>query len=411
MRIFGVCLTRGVLMFLEVKMKRGIIIVLDSVGIGAQPDAGLYGDEGSNTLGHICQQLKDHPWFSLANMERLGLGHIDGVDYLDKNQEPVGAFGRLMELSKGKDTTTGHWEIAGIIMDRAFPVYPNGFPPEIMQAFEKAIGRKTLGNYPASGTQIIDDLGPEHMKTGYPIVYTSADSVFQIAAHEEVIPLETLYEMCEKARRILTGEHAVGRVIARPFVGEPGTFKRTSNRRDFSLDPIRKTVLDYAKEQGYEVRAVGKIEDIFNKRGITHAVHTRSNMDGVDRTLDWLREDFSGILFVNLVDFDMLYGHRNNVEGYGRALAEFDGRLPEILNAMHEDDILFITADHGCDPATESTDHSREYTPLLMYGKKVKAGVNLGTLKGFSNIGATLADYLGLDADIAGESFLSRILK
>lgn len=392
-------------------MKRGIIIVLDSVGIGAQPDAGLYGDEGSNTLGHICQQLKDRPWFSLANMERLGLGHIDGVDYLDKNQEPVGAFGRLMELSKGKDTTTGHWEIAGIIMDRAFPVYPNGFPPEIMQAFEKAIGRKTLGNYPASGTQIIDDLGPEHMKTGYPIVYTSADSVFQIAAHEEVIPLETLYEMCEKARRILTGEHAVGRVIARPFVGEPGTFKRTSNRRDFSLDPIRKTVLDYAKEQGYEVRAVGKIEDIFNKRGITHAVHTRSNMDGVDRTLDWLREDFSGILFVNLVDFDMLYGHRNNVEGYGRALAEFDGRLPEILNAMHEDDILFITADHGCDPATESTDHSREYTPLLMYGKKVKTGVNLGTLKGFSNIGATLADYLGLDADIAGESFLSRILK
>lgn len=411
MRIFGVCLTRGVLMFLEVKMKRGIIIVLDSVGIGAQPDAGLYGDEGSNTLGHICQQLKGRPWFSLANMERLGLGHIDGVDYLDKNQEPVGAFGRLMELSKGKDTTTGHWEIAGIIMDRAFPVYPNGFPPEVIQAFEKAIGRKTLGNYPASGTQIIDDLGPEHMKTGYPIVYTSADSVFQIAAHEEVIPLETLYEMCEKARRILTGEHAVGRVIARPFVGEPGTFKRTSNRRDFSLDPIRKTVLDYAKEQGYEVRAVGKIEDIFNKRGITHAVHTRSNMDGVDRTLDWLREDFSGILFVNLVDFDMLYGHRNNVEGYGRALAEFDGRLPEILNAMHEDDILFITADHGCDPATESTDHSREYTPLLMYGKKVKAGVNLGTLKGFSNIGATLADYLGLDADIAGESFLSRILK
>lgn len=392
-------------------MKRGIIIVLDSVGIGAQPDAGLYGDEGSNTLGHICQQLKDRPWFSLANMERLGLGHIDGVDYLDKNQEPVGAFGRLMELSKGKDTTTGHWEIAGIIMDRAFPVYPNGFPPEVIQAFEKAIGRKTLGNYPASGTQIIDDLGPEHMKTGYPIVYTSADSVFQIAAHEEVIPLETLYEMCEKARRILTGEHAVGRVIARPFVGEPGTFKRTSNRRDFSLDPIRKTVLDYAKEQGYEVRAVGKIEDIFNKRGITHAVHTRSNMDGVDRTLDWLREDFSGILFVNLVDFDMLYGHRNNVEGYGRALAEFDGRLPEILNAMHEDDILFITADHGCDPATESTDHSREYTPLLMYGKKVKTGVNLGTLKGFSNIGATLADYLGLDADIAGESFLSRILK
>jgi len=396
---------------LEVKMKRAIIIVLDSVGIGEQPDAGLYGDEGSNTLGHICLQLKDQPWFSLANMERLGLGHIDGVDYLDKTREPIGAFGRLLELSKGKDTTTGHWEIAGIVMDKAFPVYPNGFPPEIIQAFEEAIGRKTLGNYPASGTQIIDELGAEHMKTGYPIVYTSADSVFQIAAHEEVIPLELLYEMCEKARRILTGDHAVGRVIARPFVGAPGTFRRTANRKDFSLDPIRKTVLDYAAEKGYQVRAVGKIEDIFNGRGITHAVHTHSNMDGVDRTLEWLKEDFEGILFTNLVDFDMLYGHRNNVEGYGRALVEFDARLPEIINAMKDDDILFITADHGCDPETESTDHSREYTPVLVYSRKVRAGVNLGTRKGFSNIAATIADYLGLSADIAGESFLGEILK
>ncbi|WP_149677712.1 phosphopentomutase [Thermoclostridium caenicola] len=392
-------------------MKRAIIIVLDSVGIGEQPDAGLYGDEGSNTLGHICLQLKDQPWFSLANMERLGLGHIDGVDYLDKTREPIGAFGRLLELSKGKDTTTGHWEIAGIVMDKAFPVYPNGFPPEIIQAFEEAIGRKTLGNYPASGTQIIDELGEEHMRTGYPIVYTSADSVFQIAAHEEVIPLELLYEMCEKARRILTGDHAVGRVIARPFVGEPGTFRRTANRKDFSLDPIRKTVLDYAAEKGYQVRAVGKIEDIFNGRGITHAVHTHSNMDGVDRTLEWLKEDFEGILFTNLVDFDMLYGHRNNVEGYGRALVEFDARLPEIINAMKDDDILFITADHGCDPETESTDHSREYTPVLVYGRKVRAGVNLGTRKGFSNIAATIADYLGLSTDIAGESFLGEILK
>lgn len=396
---------------LEVKMKRAIIIVLDSVGIGEQPDAGLYGDEGSNTLGHICIQLKGQPWFSLANMERLGLGHIDGVDYLDKTREPIGAFGRLLELSKGKDTTTGHWEIAGIVMDKAFPVYPNGFPPEIIQAFEEAIGRKTLGNYPASGTQIIDELGAEHMKTGYPIVYTSADSVFQIAAHEEVIPLELLYEMSEKARRILTGDHAVGRVIARPFVGAPGTFRRTANRKDFSLDPIRKTVLDYAAEKGYQVRAVGKIEDIFNGRGITHAVHTHSNMDGVDRTLEWLKEDFEGILFTNLVDFDMLYGHRNNVEGYGRALVEFDARLPEIINAMKDDDILFITADHGCDPETESTDHSREYTPVLVYGRKVRAGVNLGTRKGFSNIAATIADYLGLSTDIAGESFLGEILK
>lgn len=395
----------------EVYMKRGIIIVLDSVGIGAQPDAGLYGDEGSNTLGHIHKELKDLPWFSLANLERLGLGHIDGVDYLNKSHPAIGSFARMMELSKGKDTTTGHWEIAGIVLDKPFPVYPDGFPTEIMQSFEEAIGRKTLGNFPASGTQIIADLGAEHMKTGFPIVYTSADSVFQIAAHEEVIPLETLYDMCQKARRILTGEHAVGRVIARPFLGSPGDFRRTENRRDFSLTPIRKTILNYAAEHGYEVRAVGKIEDIFNRSGITHAVHTGGNMDGVERTLAWLKEDFSGILFVNLVDFDMLYGHRNNVEGYGKALTELDGRLPEIINAMKDDDILFITADHGCDPSTESTDHSREYTPLLVYGKKVKAGINLGTRKGFSDIAATIAEYLDVEADIAGESFLSQVLK
>ncbi len=392
-------------------MKRGIIIVLDSVGIGAQPDAGLYGDEGSNTLGHIHKELKDLPWFSLANLERLGLGHIDGVDYLNKSHPAIGSFARMMELSKGKDTTTGHWEIAGIVLDKPFPVYPDGFPTEIMQSFEEAIGRKTLGNFPASGTQIIADLGAEHMKTGFPIVYTSADSVFQIAAHEEVIPLETLYDMCQKARRILTGEHAVGRVIARPFLGSPGDFRRTENRRDFSLTPIRKTILNYAAEHGYEVRAVGKIEDIFNRSGITYAVHTGGNMDGVERTLAWLKEDFSGILFVNLVDFDMLYGHRNNVEGYGKALTELDGRLPEIINAMKDDDILFITADHGCDPSTESTDHSREYTPLLVYGKKVKAGINLGTRKGFSDIAATIAEYLDVEADIAGESFLSQVLK
>lgn len=392
-------------------MKRGIIIVLDSVGIGAQPDAGLYGDEGSNTLGHIHKELKDLPWFSLANLERLGLGYIDGVDYLNKSHPAIGSFARMMELSKGKDTTTGHWEIAGIVLDKPFPVYPDGFPAEIIQSFEEAIGRKTLGNYPASGTQIIAELGAEHMKTGFPIVYTSADSVFQIAAHEEVIPLETLYDMCQKARQILTGEHAVGRVIARPFLGSPGDFRRTENRRDFSLTPIRKTILNYAAEHGYEVRAVGKIEDIFNGSGITHAVHTGGNMDGVDRTIAWLKEDFFGILFVNLVDFDMLYGHRNNVEGYGKALTELDGRLPEIINAMKDDDILFITADHGCDPSTESTDHSREYTPLLVYGKKVKPGINLGTRKGFSDIAATIAEYLNVEADIAGESFLSQILK
>jgi len=396
---------------LEVVMKRAIIVVMDSVGIGAQPDAVLYGDEGSNTLGHIQRELKNEPWFSLANLERLGLGHIDGVDYLDRSRPPTGSYARMMELSKGKDTTTGHWEIAGIILDKPFPLYPDGFPAEIMEAFEKAIGRKTLGNYPASGTQIIADLGAEHMKTGFPIVYTSADSVFQIAAHEEVIPIEMLYDMCEKARRILTGEHGVGRVIARPFVGSPGDFRRTGNRRDFSLSPVRKTVLDYAEEKGYQVRAVGKIEDIFNRRGITHSVHTVSNMDGVDHTIAWIKEDFAGVLFVNLVDFDMLYGHRNNIEGYGRALAELDGRLPEMIDAMKDDDILFITADHGCDPSTESTDHSREYTPLLVYGKRIIPGINLGTRMGFADIAATIADYLDLDADLAGESFLDQVLR
>lgn len=393
-------------------MKRAIILVLDSFGIGAQPDAGLYGDEGSDTLGHIYRQLKDEPWFSLENMEWLGLGYIDGIDYIDRTRPPEGAFARMMELSKGKDTTTGHWEIAGIILDKPFPVYQNGFPEEIIRAFEEATGRKTLGNYPASGTQIIAELGEEHMKTGYPIVYTSADSVFQIAAHEEVIPVEELYDMCVKARRILTGDHAVGRVIARPFVGSPGNFRRTENRRDFSLSPVKDTVLDHAARQGYQVRAVGKIEDIFNGRGITHSVHTGSNMEGVDRTIDWLKEDFSGILFVNLVDFDMLYGHRNDVEGYGRALTQFDRRLPEILAALKEDDILFITADHGCDPYTESTDHSREYTPLLVYGRRIRPGVNLGTRQGFSDIAATIAQYLELDTmDMAGTSFLGRILK
>ena len=392
-------------------MKRAIIMVLDSVGIGAQPDAGLYGDEGSNTLGHIHRELKNEAWFSLSNLERLGLGHIDGVDYLDRSHPPMGSFARMMEMSKGKDTTTGHWEIAGIILDKPFPVYPEGFPPEIMEAFEEAIGRRTLGNYPASGTRIIEDLGPRHMETGFPIVYTSAGSVFQIAAHEEVIPLKTLYDMCEKARQILTGEHAVGRVIARPFVGSPGAFRRTENRRDFSLSPIRKTVLDYAAERGYQVRAVGKIEDIFNRRGITHSAHTGDNMDGVDHTIAWIKEDFAGILFVNLVDFDMLYGHRNNIEGYGRALAELDRRLPEVLDAMKDGDILFITADHGCDPSTESTDHSREYTPLIVYGDRVRPGINLGTRRGFSDIAATIADYLDLDADVDGESFLRQVLK
>ncbi|MGI6125233.1 MAG: phosphopentomutase [Acetivibrionales bacterium] len=391
-------------------MKRAIIIVLDSLGVGELPDAASYGDVGSDTLGNITIAMKNEPWYKLENLTKLGLGHIDGVKLIEKAEYPLGAVGRLGEVSKGKDTTTGHWEIAGIVLDSAFPTYPDGFPDEVIDAFEKAVGRKCIGNYPASGTAIIEELGEEHMKTGYPIVYTSADSVFQIAAHEEIIPIEQLYDMCEKARNLLTGKHAVGRVIARPFEGKPGSFKRTDRRRDFSLKPIKKTVLDFAKEQGLEVRGVGKIEDIFSGQGITHAVHIHGNMDGVDRTIEWIKEDFSGILFTNLVDFDMLYGHRNNVEGYARAIEDFDRRLPEIMGEMKEDDILIITADHGCDPTTESTDHSREYVPLLIYGKSVKKGVNLKTRESFSDIAATVAEYLGVEAQIEGKSFLKEIL-
>lgn len=392
-------------------MKRAIIIVLDSVGIGALPDAGIYGDEGSNTLGNISESLKDKGWFKLPNLERMGLGLMDGVDYLSGVKSPLASFARLGEMSKGKDTTTGHWEMTGIILNKPFPVYPKGFPPEVISAFEELIHRKTLGNYSASGTEIIAILGEEHVKTGFPIVYTSADSVFQIAAHEDVIPVDSLYEMCETARKILTGEHAVGRVIARPFIGSPGNFKRTDRRRDFSLSPIKKTLLDYASEQGYDVRGVGKIEDIFNGKGVTMALHTHDNTDGVNTTVAWMKDSFTGILFTNLVDFDMQYGHRNNVEGYGRALVEFDDRLPEILDMIQDEDILFITADHGCDPTTASTDHSREYTPLLVYGKFLKSGVNLGTRSSFSDIAATIAEYLNINADIAGRSFFKAIAK
>ncbi len=390
-------------------MKRAIIIVLDSVGIGELPDAAAYGDVGSNTLGNITKAMANEPWFRLDNLKSLGLGMMDGVDYMGKPKEALGAVGRLGERSKGKDTTTGHWEISGLILNKPFPTYPQGFPSDVIEAFEKAIGRKSLGNYSASGTEIIAQLGEEHMKTGFPIVYTSADSVFQIAAHEDIIPIEEQYEICRKARELLKGEHAVGRVIARPFVGQPGSFKRTDRRRDFSLKPIKKTVLDYAKEQGFEVRGVGKIEDIFAGEGITHAVHIHDNMDGVNHTLNWLKDSFSGILFTNLVDFDMLYGHRNNPEGYARSLVDFDKRLPEIMAVMKDEDILIITADHGCDPTTESTDHSREYTPLFVYGKPVKAGANLHTRESFSDIAATVAEYLGIEADIEGKSFLKEI--
>ncbi len=389
-------------------MKRVIIVVLDSAGIGEMPDAAEYGDEGSNTLGNIAAAVSG---FSLPNLEKLGLGNIDGIVGFKPVGEPLGCYGKMAERSAGKDTTTGHWELAGITLQRPFPVYPDGFPEEVVRRFENEIGTKTLGNYPASGTVIINELGHQHVKTGYPIIYTSADSVFQVAAHEDVIPPDRLYRICRIARRILTGEHAVGRVIARPFTGTEGNYTRTANRRDFSLEPPDKTLLDHVKEAGLEVKAVGKIDDIFAGRGITESVHTQGNMDGVDKTIRFIREDFSGLIFANLVDFDMKFGHRNDTVGYANALREFDGRVPEIIGSMKEHDILFITADHGCDPTTASTDHSREYVPLLVYGRNARRGVDLGTRKTFSDLAQTAAEYLGIDARFGAESFLSDIVK
>ncbi len=392
-------------------MKRAIIIVLDSVGIGELPDAADFGDVGSNTLVNI---KKARPQTELKNMAALGLGNIQGEDIhlLGKVDAPKGAFGKMGERSIGKDTTTGHWEIAGVVTEKPFPTFTDtGFPKELMDAFEQAIGRKTLGNYAASGTVIIQDLGDEHVKTGSPIVYTSADSVFQIAAHEDVIPVPELYKLCETARKLLTGDYGVARVIARPFIGEHGNYTRTKNRKDFSLEPTGTTILDLAKAKGMNVTAIGKIEDIFEHRGMTRTDHTTNNNDGIEKTILYTKEEFEGILFTNLVDTDMIYGHRNDVEGYAGALEYFDGKLPEIMANMKDEDILFITADHGCDPTTPSTDHSREYVPLLVWGKNVKEGVDLGVRKSFTDLGKTISDYLGLDAEFEGDSFLKDILK
>jgi len=387
-------------------IRRVILIVLDSVGIGELPDADMYGDSGSNTLGSLVRNVKD---FKLENLEALGLGNIDRSIGLQIAENPRGSFGRAKEVSPGKDTTTGHWEIAGVTLPQPFPTFPEGFPKELVEAFERAIGVKTLGNEVASGTEIIARLGDKHVETGYPIIYTSADSVFQIAAHEEVIPLQKLYEICEKARALLKDEYAVGRVIARPFLGKSGSYKRTSNRRDFSLKPIKKTMLDIIVENGMNVAAVGKIEDIFAGAGISEAVHTKDNMDVVDKTLEYMAEDKTGLIFSNLVDFDMLYGHRNDAEGYAGALMAFDARLPEIFAAMKDSDILIITADHGCDPTTDSTDHSREYIPILVYGRHVRQGTDIGTREGFSDIGATVLDLLRLPIEIDGKSFKNEI--
>lgn len=383
-------------------MKRVFLIVLDSVGIGEMPDAAAFGDEGSNTLKAASKDKH----FAMSNMRKLGLFNIDGVDIGEKEGQPQGAFARMTEKSMGKDTTIGHWEIAGIISEAPLPTYPAGFPQEIIEEFSRKTGHGVLCNKPYSGTEVIKNFGEQHIKTGDLIVYTSADSVFQVAAHEDIVPVEQLYEYCQIARDMLVGKHGVGRVIARPFVGEPGAFVRTSRRHDFSLEPPKVTMLDQLKEAGYEVLGVGKIFDIFAGKSITDYVRTNGNPDGIDKTLEYMERDFEGLCFVNLVDYDMLYGHRNDVEGYAKALTYFDERLPEILGKLREDDILMITADHGCDPSTPSTDHSREYTPLVMYGKNISAGKNFGTRSTFSDIGATVLNYFGVEKQIAGESLV-----
>ncbi|MBQ3061003.1 MAG: phosphopentomutase [Lachnospiraceae bacterium] len=383
-------------------MKRVILIVLDSVGIGEAPDAAMFKDEGSNTL----KSALEGDYKLLPNMARLGLFNMDGMDWARGVEEPLGTFARMTEASMGKDTTIGHWEIAGIVSDRALPTFPDGFDSELIEELENQTGRKVLCNKPYSGTKVIEDFGKEHEESGGIIVYTSADSVLQIAAHEDVIGVSELYEICEKARKICTGKWGVGRIIARPFVGTYPDYVRTSNRHDYSLKPSKKTVLDYIKESKKTVKAVGKIYDIFAGEGISEYVRTSSNNDGIDKTLEYMIEDFDGIIFTNLVDFDMSYGHRNDVQGYKKALIEFDTRLPEIIAAMKEEDVLMITADHGCDPATPSTDHSREYTPFIMYGQNIKKGHNMGTRDTFADIGATIANYLEIWGDIDGKSML-----
>jgi phosphopentomutase len=386
--------------------QRIVFIVLDSVGIGALPDAQAYGDEGANTLAHIAAAAGG---LHIPHMAKLGIGKIHPLPGVD-TRDVKGAYGKMAERSAGKDTTNGHWEFVGVCLERPLPTYPNGFPEEIIRPFERLIGRSVLGNRPASGTEIIAELGDLHVQTGCPIVYTSADSVFQIAAHEEVIPLPELYRMCEIARSLLTGEHAVGRVIARPFIGKNGTYVRTSNRRDYSLH-FGRTVLNELADASIDVVGIGKVEDIYGGSGITRGIHTRGNMDGVDQTIDALQWLERGLLFTNLVDFDMLYGHRNDPLGFAGAVEAFDARLPEIYASMTRHDLLIISADHGCDPTTPGTDHSREYVPLLVYHKEMEEGVNLGTRATFADVGATIAENFGVRAPEIGTSFLKDIAR
>ncbi len=388
------------------KIKKVVLVVLDSVGVGALPDAGKYGDEGSNTLANTARAVGG---LSLPNLTQMGLGNITDILGVPPWRSSTAAYGKMKEKSPGKDTTTGHWELAGLVLDKPFPVYPDGFPPEVIVAFQEGIGKEVLGNTAASGTEIIEELGEQHIKTGRPIVYTSADSVFQIAAHEDITPVDELYEMCGHARKILSGEHAVGRVIARPFIGKPGSFVRTDRRRDFSVEPPEDTLLDRLIQAGKTVVAVGKIKEIFAGKGISESVHISGNDDGIDKTLSFMRSKSDGLIFTNLVDFDMLYGHRKDPEGYARALEQFDRRLPEITGKLGGGELLILTADHGCDPTTPGTDHSREYVPLLVYGDLVKKGTNLGTRETFADLGATIAEIFGVKVPF-GRSFLKEIL-
>jgi len=387
---------------------RVTVIVLDGVGVGALPDAADYGDEGSDSVGNTSGAVGG---LSLPNLARLGLGNLTDIVGVPPDMDALGAYGRMAEVSAGKDSTTGHWELTGVVSPNPLPTYPDGFPKDLIEEYERRIGRKTLGNVAISGTVIIDQLGEEHVRTGSPIVYTSADSVFQVAAHEEIIPLGELYRICTIAREMLTGEHAVGRVIARPFDGQPGSFTRTPNRRDFSLQPPEPTLLDRLVEAGHEVIGVGKVDDLFAKQGLTVCHHTVDNMVAAEEVINLLGSDQKGMILANLIEFDMLFGHRNNPQAYAAALEAFDARLPRIMDAMGPGDVLFIVADHGNDPTTPSTDHSREYVPLLVYGQSVRGGVNLGTRESFADVGATIAELLRIEPLRHGTSFAGEILK
>ena len=387
------------------KMKRVVLVVLDGAGAGYQQDADKYGDVGANTLGHVIEQM--HP--DIPNLTELGLLKTIGMHPAEED-EPFGCYGTMIERAAGKDTTTGHWEIAGLTLEKPFPTYPNGFPKKVIDAFEKETGMGTIGNKVASGTAIIEELGPEHIHTGRLIVYTSADSVFQIAAHEAIVPPTELWHICRTARRLLKGEHNVGRVIARPFVGNPGSFVRTGNRRDFSVDPVGKTMLDVIRSEGMDVLGVGKIEDIFNHRGLSQSNHAAGNEACTDAIIDFMKKDhWRGLLFANLVDTDMLYGHRNDVAGFARALEDFDRRLPEIMRLLGEDGMLIITADHGCDPAYPTTDHTRERVPLLVWSLGLEEGVDLGERSTFADVSATVLEALGCRQRLDSTSFYGDI--